>query len=272
LRSLITLFAAIAGGLFLAAFIRPQAAPVPSWPPDGDALVQVNGWEYSPIPAGQERAVYLVPPQDYFVATTLLNPSGDFELVERHNGIDTVVWTKETRRIRWESGSILYWRSDGPLGVPFRPGSEVIVKAIGADPVDLESMRLLGYRSRPVSRLWPPSPEMLVHVCGWEIPNVLPGQEAVILTVPVGSHFVLTNFGFPHSYSGAKWEVLERTVSGDTLVWGFGQATMGYEKRWDEPGPIGVTFQPGSQVIVRPTGSTGHTDLKPARFTGYLTR
>lgn len=152
-----TSFAALAGFVLAFVFLTGSGfqatATAPSWPPPAKAMVHICGENFSDLEVGQEAVLYDVPTDAHLVLTGIgtPNPNGaTWELAERLGGMDRALWSDLT--LGAEPGVFMIesatWDTPGPVGIPLRPGSQLVLKHTGpggAETVEMRFARFTGY-------------------------------------------------------------------------------------------------------------------------------
>ncbi len=224
----------------------PAAPPAGPWPPvDPEDIVNLR-FDRA-MTAGESATVYKVPAKRHLVLTEvgLVNASGGFDaqLVERtRNG--TVVKLVSSFTVESTLG----------IGIAFRPDSSVDVVNTRTK-TDQVTLTLFGYLAP--NKDWPPAkPGDLFDTYGTATFN--PGEKVTIFDVPQDQWLVLTTAQF----RGAGYTLLEDAAG-----------TLTEKPRFfsDHPQVVGITFPPGSSVVLRndePFGTRQFWWL----MTGYLAK
>jgi hypothetical protein len=117
---------------------------------------------------------------------------------------------------------------------------------------------------------WPPPPKAIVNWCalqeyGGFSPSVSPGSDLLLMTVPAGRWFIMTETDNLYFASDGQSSLVAKGASSERIL-----------ARLQAPevvrSTVGLAFPPECQVVLRNDGGGSSPLNYYARFTGYFTR
>jgi len=126
---------------------------------------------------------------------------------------------------------------------------------------------------------WPPPPEAMFNFHGKNIELaggdylVSPGEKQVIYTVPADRWLIVTNADWMTCQYPLLF-LLERVANVETVKANLspGDSSCPYGGNLDSAGPVGLTFRPGSEVVVWNASSNGGAQISDWHLIGYEDR
>jgi hypothetical protein len=151
IRKLVIVSALGASVLAIVLLLQSQSSPVqqynPShWPPRPDEIVDVHTANLGSLPTihpAASLALFQVPTDRSFVLTSATGGNASLQLCEDLGGTRTI---KLTAISTWPPGNGPV--AEGPLGIVFRPGSNVVAFNTSATDQLLSPVDLYGYLAR----------------------------------------------------------------------------------------------------------------------------
>jgi hypothetical protein len=281
LASAVYLGIGIAGGSFGGVALSASSSPR-FWPPQPQNMVFVDGTVT--FQTGGAATIYQVPAGKWFVATSASTGTGR-SLVEDLGGVVTV---KVGTVFLGQGGSGsesngMRPQVEAPLGVVFRPGSQVQISGAGVSSLGYS---LGGYLvtddAVSVPGAWPPHPRDMVFFDSESLPGFDPNNGHPLApfsfisgyTVPADKSFVVTGFWLKGASQGPAVSLAEEfggvavsKVSGNYIKATY--SGTGVTLPLNLRAPLGISFSSGSSVVVNNPGGLQVFQVFFG-FSGYL--